>query len=105
MTRFIPSVLVFLALLGGFGVAELTGSRPTGGLVMIALALIAAVVLLRSAGLARTLLVGFAFVVLFLVSHSLAGLIGAWPAAILVAVVAALAAFLATRSSSVMKGA
>lgn len=105
MTRLVPSALVFLALLGGFGVAELTDSRPAGGIVMLVLALIAAGVLLRSAGLIRTLLVGLAFVVLFVVSHSLAGLIGAWPSAILVALIAALAAFWATRSRSVMEAA
>ena len=66
----------------GFGVAALTGVRPLGGLVLLALALAAARHLRRP--------IPWLIVVLvcFVVSHLLAHAIGAWPAVAVVSVVA-----------------
>ena len=66
----------------GFGVAVLTGVRPLGGLVLLALALIAARQLERRLPWLLTVLA------CFIASHLLALAVGAWAAVALVTVVA-----------------
>jgi hypothetical protein len=70
----------------GFGVAVATGIRPLGGIVLLALALLAG----RWSGQGTRGQVRWYLVVLvcFVASHVLADLIGAWVAVALVAAVA-----------------
>jgi hypothetical protein len=82
-------VVAAATFLAGFGVAELTGMRAIGGLVLIAGGVWCARAALRIAGpLATGALLAFALA-LFVISHPLGHAIGAWPA---VAVSAALVA-------------
>jgi hypothetical protein len=76
-------------LIGGFGVADATGSRPLGGVVLAACGLACIAVWLRrdpprvTAQLTATGLVAFAL------SHVLGHVIGAWPSVLVVAAVTA----------------
>lgn len=83
-----------LSLVLGFAVAELTGVRALGGVVLLA-GLSACAWMWRErvgAGLLWTL-VGL-FLALFVVSHLLARAVGAWPSVLLVASVMFVAAYL-----------
>ena len=73
-----PLLLAVAALPAGFAVADVTGVRPLGGLVLAALA-IAAVVQAR-AGTARSAAWLGLLLVLFVLSHVLADGLGAWGA-------------------------
>ena len=86
--------------MAGFGAAELTGVRAIGGVVLLAGGAWCAWAVLRAAGPAATAtLVGVALA-LFVLSHPLGHVIGAWPAVALSAVlVAAVAAVLINRAS------
>lgn len=69
--------------MAGFGVAELTGVRALGGLVLLAGGAVCARLALRTepthpAGRTAALLA--IALVLFVASHPLGGAIGAWPA-------------------------
>ena len=77
-----------LTLVVGFAVAQLTGARWLGGVVLVIGALLAGVLGWRFAGPARTVAAVAVFVVAFVVSHPLGRIIGAWPSVIAVAVVA-----------------
>jgi hypothetical protein len=74
---------------GGFGVAELTGVRALGGLVL----LVGAVACARAmaAGPGRTALALGVALALFVLSHPLGHAIGAWPAVLVSALLAAAA--------------
>jgi hypothetical protein len=88
----VPILLATLALPVGFAVAQATGVRPLGGLVLAALA-VAAVI--SASPPARNAAAFFAVVVvLFAVSHVLAGPLGTWGAVALVSVLAGAAGFL-----------
>ena len=92
----IAAAVTFVA---GFGAAELTGVRAIGGLVLLVGGAWCARAALRVAGTAATAaLVGIALA-LFVVSHPLGHVIGAWPAvALSAALVAAAAAALLKRA-------
>jgi hypothetical protein len=79
--------------LAGFGVAELTGVRAVGGLLLVAGGAWCGRVALSIAGPRRTIALLAIAVVLFVASHPLGEAIGAWPA---VGVSAALLAAAAT---------
>jgi hypothetical protein len=81
--------LVAATFIAGFGVAELTGVRALGGLVLLLGGAWCAVLALRLAGPAATVILGVIALALFVVSHPLGHVIGAWPA---VGVTAALVA-------------
>ena len=78
-----------VGLIAGFGVADATGSRPLGGVVLAACGLACIAVWLRrdpprvTAGLTATGLVAFAL------SHVLGHVIGAWPSVLVVSAVTA----------------
>jgi ABC-type siderophore export system fused ATPase/permease subunit len=82
-----------LTLVVGFGVASVTGNRALGGVVLVAGGALCAWWLAREAGLLRTSLTLVGVVVLFVVSHPLGRVIGAWPAVLLVAAAAAALAY------------
>ncbi len=75
-----------LGLVGGFGVAVASGSRPLGGLVLGVCGVTCIAVWLRRDGRRVALWLSVAGLVAFAVSHLLGRVLGAWPA---VAVVAA----------------
>jgi hypothetical protein len=85
-------VVAAASFLAGFGVAELTGVRAIGGLVLLAGGAWGARAAFRLAGgVAATALV-IAAVALFVVSHLLGHLIGAWPAVVVSAALVAMVA-------------
>jgi hypothetical protein len=75
------------ALLLGFGVAELTGVRALGGLVLVAGALACGLRWRLLVGLPRALALVALFLAGFALAHPLGDAIGAWPAVALVAAV------------------
>ena len=91
--------------LAGFGVAELTGVRAIGGLVLIGGGAWCARTALQIAGpVAAVALVAIALA-LFVVSHPLGHAIGAWPAvAVSAGLVAGVAAVLVGRRQDVLEG-
>lgn len=81
--------------LAGFGVAELTGVRALGGLVLLAGGALCAALALPVAGRRATLALLAIALALFVVSHPLGRAIGSWPAVfVAAATVAAVAAAL-----------
>ena len=82
------------SLVAGFAVAQATGVRPLGGIVLAAGAGWCAVRWRRTVGIARTAgLVGL-YLVAFVASHLIADTLGTWGAVFLVAAIIGLAAFL-----------
>ena len=82
------------SLLLGFAVAQATGVRPLGGVVLAAGAGWCALRWRRSAGTARTAGLVVLYLALFVLSHVIAGAVGTWPAVLIVAAVMALATLL-----------
>jgi hypothetical protein len=72
-------------LVGGFGVALASGSRPLGGVVLAGCGLTCIAVWLRRDGRATAALLTLAGLFAFAASHGLGLLIGAWPSVLLVA--------------------
>jgi hypothetical protein len=86
--RRVPTSLVAAAsLLAGFGVAELTGVRVLGGLVLFAAALWCGLRWRAALGLGVALGLVLAYLAGFVASHPLGHAIGSWPAVALVAAV------------------
>jgi len=81
------------SLLIGFGVAQATGIRPLGGLVLVAGAAWCTVRWRRSAGAARAAALLAVYVAAFALSHVVANTLGSWPAVLLAAGVSGLAAW------------
>lgn len=77
----------------GFGVAQATGVRALGGVVLIAGAAWCATRWQRRAGLARTAVLLLVYVGAFVGSHVIADSVGAWGAVLLAAGVTGLAAW------------
>ncbi|WP_394214815.1 hypothetical protein [Brachybacterium vulturis] len=84
--------VVALGLVGGWLTARETGIRPLGGVVLAAAGLYAGRTWLARRGPATTAVLGATYVVGFGLSHPLAKKLGAWPAVVTVAAVAAGAA-------------
>jgi hypothetical protein len=82
------------SLLLGFAVAQATGVRPLGGVVLAAGAGWCALRWRRSAGIARTAGLVVLYLALFVLSHVIAGAVGTWPAVVIVAAVMALVTLL-----------
>ncbi|HUR84954.1 MAG TPA: hypothetical protein VMY78_06380 [Solirubrobacteraceae bacterium] len=81
------------SLLLGFGVAEATGVRALGGIVLILGAGWCATRWQRSAGPARTAALLLVYIGAFVGSHLIADTVGAWPAVVIAAGVTGLAAW------------
>jgi len=82
------------SLLLGFAVAQATGVRPLGGVVLVAGAGWCAVRWRRTVGTARTAALVGVYVAAFAASHVVADAVGTWPAVLLAAALAGLAALL-----------
>lgn len=72
------------SLLVGFAVADLSGVRPLGGIVLFLGALWCGLRWRREAGLAVAIALVAAFLAAFALSHPLGELIGSWPAVLVV---------------------
>jgi hypothetical protein len=72
-------------LIGGFGVALASGSRPLGGVVLAGCGLTCIAVWLRRDGRRTAALLTLAGLFAFAASHGLGLLIGAWPSVLVVA--------------------
>lgn len=72
------------SLVAGFAVAQATGVRPLGGIVLIAGAGWCASRWLGSVGRARTATLLGIYLVAFVVSHVIADPVGTWPAVAIV---------------------
>jgi hypothetical protein len=83
------------SLLLGFAVAQATGVRPLGGVVLVAGAAWCALRWRRTVGSARTVALIGVYVAAFAGSHVVADTVGTWPAVLLAAALAGLAALLA----------
>jgi hypothetical protein len=81
------------SLLLGFGVAQASGVRALGGVVLAAGAGWCALRWRRSVGPSRTAALLLVYVGAFAGSHVIAGTVGTWPAVLLAAGVAGLAAW------------
>ena len=84
------------SLVVGFAVAELTGVRAAGGVVLLLAVAFCAVQWRSHAGLLPAVLLTAGYVGLFVASHLLARVVGAWPSVLLVAVAMAAASLLTT---------
>ncbi len=96
MSRVAAALLAGGSLAAGFGVAELTGVRALGGLVLVVAVAVCALGWRRSGVAVAAGLVAL-YLVLFVASHLLAGPLGAWPAVALVSVAMAASSFTADR--------
>ena len=90
------SALAAGSLVVGFAVAQATGVRALGGLVLLAGAAVCAVLWQRRAGTARAAGLVVLFAAAFVGSHVLARVIGAWPSVLTVAAVVGVASLAAT---------
>lgn len=82
------------SLVAGFAVAEATGIRSLGGVVLAAGAGWCALRWRRSVGLARTGALVAVYLAGFVASHLVADTVGAWPAVFVVAAIVGAAALL-----------
>jgi hypothetical protein len=80
------------SFLAGFGVAELTGVRAIGGLVLLAGGAWCARAAFRLVGGPATAVLVVVALALFVISHPLGRLIGSWPAVTVSAALAAVTA-------------
>jgi tetrahydromethanopterin S-methyltransferase subunit C len=71
-------------LIAGFGVAQATGSRPLGGVVLAAFGLTCVAVWVRRDGRRTAAWLTAAGLLAFAISHLLGLVIGAWPSVIVV---------------------
>ena len=96
MSRVVAALLAGGSLAAGFAVAEVTGVRALGGLVLLAAVAVCALGWRRSGVVVATGLVAL-YLVLFVASHLLAGPLGAWPAVALVSMAMAASSYSADR--------
>ena len=73
------------SLVAGFAVAQATGVRALGGLVLVGGAAVCAVAWRRRLGTGPTVALLVVFLLSFVMAHVLAPVIGAWPAVLVVA--------------------
>jgi hypothetical protein len=83
--RLATAPIAAAGLIAGYAVAQATGSRPLGGVVLAAFGLVCVAVWLRRDGRGRAALLTVAGLLGFALSHVLALVTGAWPAVLLVA--------------------
>jgi hypothetical protein len=91
------------SLLLGFAVAQATGVRALGGIVLIAGCAWCGLRWLRGGGrgaVARTTVIVLVYVGAFVLAHVIADSIGAWPSVLLAAAVTGLAAYVLADSTA-----
>lgn len=82
--RALTSAVAAGTLIGGFAVAQSTGNRPLGGVVLLAGGAFCAMQWWRSSGPMPAAVNSAVFTAAFIGSHPLAKEIGAWPAVLAV---------------------
>jgi hypothetical protein len=80
-------------LIGGFGIAVATGSRPLGGLFLALCGMVCVAIWARRDGQRTAILLTLVGLAAFALSHVLGLVIGAWPAVLLMAAAAFAAAW------------
>jgi len=85
MIRFPTAPIAAAGLILGFGVADATGSRPLGGLVLAGFGLTCIAIWLRRDGRRSAVLLTTAGLGAFILSHILGLAVGAWPAVLVAA--------------------
>ena len=88
------------SLLLGFAVAQATGVRPLGGIVLIAGCGWCALRWLRAAGAARTAALVGVYIASFALSHVVADTLSAWPSVLLAAAITGIAAYVLADSAA-----
>jgi multisubunit Na+/H+ antiporter MnhG subunit len=91
------SLVAAASLVVGFAVAQATGVRSLGGLVLLAAVSWCCLRWRRAAGWPMAVGLVLLYVTAFVGSHLLARVIGAWPSVLTVAAVVGLASLAATR--------
>lgn len=94
------AVVSGIVLIVGFGVAQGTGNRSLGGVVLFIGAAYCVFRWWQLAGALRALLSLGVFAVAFIASHPLGKAIGSWPSVLFVALVTALSAYALTSSTA-----
>jgi hypothetical protein len=84
-SRLSTAALAAAGLVGGFGVAVGTGSRPLGGVVLAGFGCTCVLIWVRRDGKRTAALLAAAGLLAFALSHVLGLVIGAWPAVLVVA--------------------
>jgi hypothetical protein len=100
--RLLPLVAA-AAFVAGFGVAEITGVRALGGLVLLAGGVWCARVAAPLAGRSATAGLLVVALALFVLSHPLGEAIGSWPAVLVTGALAGLVAAAAVRPGTVRR--
>lgn len=85
-----------LSLVVGFGVADLTGVRPLGGIVLFLAALWCGLEWRRTRGLPVALGLVLVYLAAFALSHPLGKQLGSWPSVVVVSVVVGAVVWAAT---------
>ncbi len=93
------AVVSALTLILGFAVAAGTGVRPLGGVVLVLGGALCAWWMQRSSGWWRTAVVLAVAVTMFVISHPLGDVIGAWPAVLVAAAITGAVAAALVRES------
>jgi len=93
MQRLPTAPIAAAGLIGGFAVADATGNRALGGVVLAAGAILCALAWYRRSGTVTAASLAVTYTAAFAVSHPLAKQIGAWPSVFVVAGVTAGAAY------------
>jgi hypothetical protein len=94
--RLLTSLLAGVTLAVGFGVAQVTGNRPVGGVVLVVGAAVCGYQWWQMAGPLPTFACEFVFFAAFIASHPLAKQMGAWPAVAVVGVAAVVISYVLT---------
>ena len=93
MTRIPTAAVAASGLIAGFAVADATGNRTAGGVVLAVGGIACAWMWQRKSGTPTAALLTATYLAAFAVSHPLAKQIGAWPSVFVVAGVTAGAAY------------
>lgn len=91
-----PAVGIFLALVLGFVVADLTDQRWLGGIVLVAIGVIAGYYMVLSAGWVRTILATAVALGAFALSHPMGAVLGSYGSLLLVSAVAGVVVYAIT---------
>lgn len=84
MARLPTGPLAAIGLIGGFALATLSGSRPLGGVLLLAAGGACGAIWLHRLPARTALALGGAYLIAFAASHGLGLLVGAWPSVLLV---------------------
>ena len=85
MDRLPTAPIAVTALVGGYGVAVATGSRPLGGLFLTLCGIVCIAIWLRRDGRRAAIVLTLVGLGAFALSHVVSLVIGAWPAVLLMA--------------------